>query len=80
MAADRTTPDDEAATPADIITPHDQGQRKDERDVAEELSPGIVDPRTVPGPEILDPPAAGLPLPDDSQEDVDKGERGASAP
>ncbi len=71
MAADRTTPDDEAATPADVLTPHDDADAKDGRDVAEELAPGIVDPRPLGGPEILDPPPPGLPLPEDAGERKD---------
>lgn len=62
-----THPD--SATPADILTPHDQAPREPVAGVDPDAEPGIVDPRRL-GPEILDPPPAGLPPPEkDSREE-----------
>jgi hypothetical protein len=53
----------ENATSSDIFTPHDDPKQKriEEHDV--EITPGLSDPRTLNGPEILQPPPLGLPQP-----------------
>ena len=53
----------EAATPADILTPHEGAEPKPAAEGDRDLTPGIVDPRRL-GPEIVDPPPPGLPPPD----------------
>jgi hypothetical protein len=55
----------EAATPSDLITPHANAEPATVGEPATELTPGIVDPRKSRlGPEVLEPPAPGLPSPD----------------
>ena len=53
----------EAETPADIITPHDEPNRFAVEKPEPELPQGIVDPRLLPGPEILMPASPGLLMP-----------------
>jgi hypothetical protein len=54
----------EAATPADLLTPHDGADPGPAGEAAPDLAPGIVDPRRSRlGPEALEPPAPGLPPP-----------------
>lgn len=57
----------EAETPADRLTPHEPADPRAAGEVEPELPTGIVDPRRLPGPEILDPPAPGLPLPSEER-------------
>ena len=55
----------EAATPADLITPHSGADSTPAADPAPDPTPGLVDPRKSRlGPEVLEPPAPGLPPPD----------------
>jgi hypothetical protein len=57
----------EAATPADLITPHADTDAAPAPvgEADPDLTPGIVDPRRSRlGPEALEPPAPGLPPPD----------------
>jgi hypothetical protein len=57
----------EAATPADLITPHSDAdvEPAPAGQPSPELAPGIVDPRKSRlGPDSLEPPAPGLPAPD----------------
>lgn len=61
MPSEDPTPD--SATPADLLTPHDQAQPKPAEGVEPESGPGIVDPRHL-GPPILDPPPPGLSPPE----------------
>jgi hypothetical protein len=60
MPPDVSNPD--AATPADLVTPHDVAEPKPVEGVEPDAEPGIIDPRRL-GPPIVDPPPAGLPLP-----------------
>jgi hypothetical protein len=62
---DPKSPPPEAATEADLITPHADAEPAPVGEPAAEPTPGIVDPRKSRlGPEALDPPAPGLPPPD----------------
>ena len=56
--------DTDGLTPADTITPHDEGDATNRPAEAPpaDPSPGIIDPRHLPGPDILEPPPPGLPL------------------
>jgi hypothetical protein len=56
-------PSPEAATPADVITPHDAAAPGSAGGDEPVTGPGIIDPRQLPGPEILQPPPPGLPKP-----------------
>lgn len=59
------TSETEAATPADILTPHDDTAIPPVGEPAAEPAPGMIDPRHLPGPEVLAPPPPGLPVPSD---------------
>jgi hypothetical protein len=54
-----------SATPADLVTPHDQAQPTPMEVVEPDAEPGIVDPRRL-GPPIVDPPPAGPRPPPDA--------------
>jgi hypothetical protein len=54
---------DDAATPADLLTPHDGTAHSRAPESEPDCAPGIVDPRHLPVPEILRPPPPGLPRP-----------------
>ena len=64
VTPEKPPPEPDAATPADVLTPHDDPPPQPSGEPAAEPTPGIVDPRHLPGPEILDPPPPGLPLPE----------------
>jgi hypothetical protein len=51
---------DEALTPSDLVTPHDGDVHHRAPDAEPDRAPGIVDPRDLPVPEILQPPPPGL--------------------
>jgi hypothetical protein len=53
----------ENATPSDIFTPHDDPKQKRIEEPNNEVISGLTDPRTLNGPEILQPPPLGLPQP-----------------
>lgn len=62
---DPQSSDPEAATEADLVTPHAGAEPAPAGEPAPDLTPGIVDPRRSRlGPEALEPPAPGLPPPD----------------
>lgn len=64
----KNTPDKSCnATPADIFTPHDEPKQKPLGEPPD-LPQGIVDPRNLPGPEILEPSPPGLPEPNPTPE------------
>jgi hypothetical protein len=60
-------PKPDSATPADLLTPHDDVQAKPVDGDEPNAEPGIIDPRRF-GPPIVDPPPAGLPPPAASTE------------
>jgi hypothetical protein len=55
---------DDAATPADLVTPHGGDVHRRAPDEEPDRAPGLSDPRDLPVPEILQPPPRGLPPPD----------------
>jgi hypothetical protein len=56
-------PESDALTPADIRTPHNDPEQKRIEEESTEVIQGLLDPRQLPGPELLEPPPLTLPVP-----------------
>jgi hypothetical protein len=72
MVGHNAAPD--GMTPADTLTPHGDAEQLRIEPPEEKVVQGLLDPRPLPGPEILDPPPISLPPPDGTPLDADLDE------